>query len=136
MPTSPITSIGQIAIPVHDVDRAVAFYRDVLGLDFLFDAGPLAFLMCGDVRIMLTRPESKELDHPSSILYFRVDDIDARFRDLVAAGVTPQGQPHLIHRHEESGDEEWMAFFDDSEGNTLALMSRLAGDEAPTVQAD
>ena len=72
-----IASIGQISIRVHDVERAVTFYRDALGLEFLFDAGPLAFLMCGDVRLMLTTPERDEFDHPSSTLYFRVDDIHA-----------------------------------------------------------
>ena len=75
--TTPVTSIGQISIRVHDIDRAVVFYRDALGLDFLFDAGPLAFLTCGDVRLMLTKPETDEFDHPSSTLYFRVDDIEA-----------------------------------------------------------
>ena len=79
-----LTSIGQIAIRVHDIDRAVAFYRDALGLEFLFDAGPLAFLVCGDVRIMLTKPESDEFDHPSSTLYFRVADIGRHARSSPA----------------------------------------------------
>ena len=65
----PITTIGQISIRVHDIERAIAFYRDALGLEFLFDTGPLAFLMCGDVRLMLTKPEADEFDHPSSTLY-------------------------------------------------------------------
>ena len=70
MPT-PIENIGQIAISTHDL-RAVSFYRDALGLDYLFEAGPLAFFMCGDVRLMLAAPENAEVDHPSSIIYFRV----------------------------------------------------------------
>ena len=123
MPTSPITSIGQIAIPVHDVDRAVAFYRDVLGLDFLFDAGPLAFLMCGDVRIMLTRPESKEFDHPSSTLYFRVDDIHAARAALVERGASFDDEPHLIARMPDH--ELWMTFFRDPDRNLHGLMSEL-----------
>lgn len=73
MPT-PIESIGQIAISTHDLSRAVAFYRDALGLDYLFEAGPLAFFMCGDVRLMLAVPETSEVDHPSSIIYFRVEN--------------------------------------------------------------
>jgi catechol 2,3-dioxygenase-like lactoylglutathione lyase family enzyme len=85
--TTPVTSIGQISIRVHDIDRAVAFYRDALGLDFLFDAGPLALLTCGDVRLMLTKPETDEFDHPSSTLYFRVDDIDAARAELSERGV-------------------------------------------------
>ena len=141
MSTSPrktigrVGPIGQVSLLATDIGRAEAFYRDTLGLSHLFTFGDLAFFDCDGVRIFLRAVPPDEW-RPSSILYFRVDDIDARFRDLVAAGVTPQGQPHLIHRHEESGGEEWMAFFDDSEGNTLALMSRLAADEAPTVQAD
>src|SRR5437899_2007347 len=73
-----ISRLGQIAINAHDVDRATAFYQDVLGLKFLFKAGPgLAFFDCGGVRLMLTRPEKPELDHPGSILYFSVPDIRA-----------------------------------------------------------
>ena len=85
MPT-PLIAIGQISIRVDDIERAVSFYRDQLGLEFLFDAGPLAFLMCGDVRLMLAKPESDEFDHPSSTLYFRVDDIVAARAELVDAG--------------------------------------------------
>jgi catechol 2,3-dioxygenase-like lactoylglutathione lyase family enzyme len=70
-----IARLGQVAIPVQNVERATAFYRDVLGLPFLFAAGQLAFFDCGGVRIMLDRPEKKEFDHPSSILYFSVPDI-------------------------------------------------------------
>ena len=121
--TTQVTSIGQISIRVHDIDRAVAFYRDALGLDFLFDAGPLAFLTCGDVRLMLTKPESDEFDHPSSTLYFRVDDIEAARAQLVERGVPFDDEPHLIARMPDH--ELWMTFFRDPDRNLHGLMSEV-----------
>ena len=121
--TTPVTSIGQISIRVHDIDRAVAFYRDALGLDFLFDAGPLAFLTCGDVRLMLTKPETDEFDHPSSTLYFRVDDIEAARAELAERGVPFDDDPHLIARMPDH--ELWMTFFRDPDRNLHGLMSEV-----------
>lgn len=95
MPT-PIQSIGQIAIRTHDLPAAVDFYRDKVGLDFLFDAGHMAFFQCGDVRLMLAVPENAAVDHPSSIVYFRVDDIAAAHNELSTRGVPFDDQPHLI----------------------------------------
>ncbi len=74
---TPIENIGQIAIRARELPASVAFYRDALGLDYLFEAGPLAFLMCGDVRLMLAVPENEDVDHPSSTVYFRVADLGA-----------------------------------------------------------
>jgi len=119
----PLRSIGQVSIRVHDVGRAVAFYRDVLGLEFLFDTGPLAFLMCGDVRIMLTKPESPEFDHPSSTLYFRVDDIYATRAELAERGAEFDDDPHLIARMPDH--ELWMAFFRDPDRNLHGLMAEI-----------
>ena len=121
-----LTSIGQISIRVHDVERAVAFYRDQLGLEFLFDTGPLAFLMCGDVRLMLAKPESEEFDHPSSTLYFRVGDIGAARAELVARGVPFDDEPHLIARMPDH--ELWMSFFRDPDRNVHGLMSEVRSD--------
>ncbi len=118
-----IESIGQISICVHDVDRAVAFYRDALGLEFLFDTGPLAFLMCGDVRLMLTTPERDEFDHPSSTLYFRVDDIHAAREQLAARGVPFEDGPHLIAKMPDH--ELWMTFFRDPDRNLHGLMAEI-----------
>jgi predicted enzyme related to lactoylglutathione lyase len=118
-----ITAIQQIAIVVHDVGRARDFYRDKLGLRHLFDAGPeLAFFDCGGVRLMLSKPSSPDLDHASSLMYFRVADIRAAHRDMVGKGVTFRDEPHLVGRKPDGG-EVWLASFDDTEGNTLALMS-------------
>jgi catechol 2,3-dioxygenase-like lactoylglutathione lyase family enzyme len=121
--TAPITSIGQISIRVHDLERAVGFYRDALGLQFLFEAGELAFLMCGDVRLMLTQPEADEFDHPSSTLYFRVDDIADARAELVDQGVAFVDEPHLIARMPDH--ELWMTFFRDPDGNLHALMAEV-----------
>jgi catechol 2,3-dioxygenase-like lactoylglutathione lyase family enzyme len=118
-----ITNIGQISVRVHDIERAVAFYRDVLGLDFLFDAGPLAFVQCADVRIMLTQPESDEFDHPSSTLYFRVDDITAARTALLERGVEFEDEPHLIARMPDH--ELWMTFFRDPDRNLHGLMAEV-----------
>jgi methylmalonyl-CoA/ethylmalonyl-CoA epimerase len=116
-----LSTIGQIAMVVKDVPRAVAFYRDVLGMRFLFQAPPsLAFFDCGGVRLMLDVPEDKEFDHPGSVLYFKVDDIDAIYADLTGKGVDFRAAPHLIAKLPDH--ELWMAFFHDGEGNTLALM--------------
>jgi len=113
--------IGQIAVPVKDVARAVAFYRDRLGMKLLFEAPPgLAFFGCGDVRLMLSAPETPELAHPASILYYRVADIDAAHASLLDRGVRFEHPPQLVHRAETY--ELWMAFLRDSEDNLLALM--------------
>ena len=114
--------IGQIAIIVHDLDRAVAFYRDRLGARFLFQVPKMAFFQCADVTLMLGVPESPEFDHPSSIIYFRVENIEQAHETLAARGVEFRGGPHLVHR--AADHELWMAFFRDSEGNTMALQCR------------
>jgi len=118
-----ITGLGQIAINAHDIDRATAFYRDKLGLRFLFMAGKLAFFDCGGVRLMLDVAEKPEFDHPSSILYFAVPDIKAFHQQLLAEGVRFEDQPHVIARMPDH--DLWMTFFRDSEGNLLALMSEV-----------
>jgi len=120
---SALTRIGQIAINVHDVDRATAFYRDVLALPHLFRAGHLSFFNCGGVRLMLSPPEKPEFDHPASILYFQVVDIQAAFQRIKSAGAKFEDEPHLIARMPTH--ELWMTFFHDTEGNLLALMSEL-----------
>lgn len=122
MPSTGLAAIGQIAVNASDIPRAVAFYRDALGMRLLFEAPPkMAFFDAGGVRLMLSLPETAEYDHPGSILYFRVDDIEAMHATLAERGVRFAGAPHLVARMPDH--ELWMAFFKDSEGNTLALMS-------------
>lgn len=117
-----IEAIQQIAVNVRDVDRAKAFYRDTLGIRHLFDGGPkLAFFDCGGVRLMIGTPEKPEFDHPNSILYLRVADIRAAHGELLAKGVKFRDEPHLVAKLPDR--EIWMAFFEDGEGNTLAITS-------------
>lgn len=116
-------SIGQIAMPVHDLARATGFYRDQLGLPFLFSVPQLAFFDCGGVRLMLSIPSAAEFDHPGSVLYFRVPDIQAAHDELSGRGIPFRGPPHCVARMPDH--ELWLAFFDDPEGNTLALMSEV-----------
>lgn len=123
--------IGQIAVIVQDLDRAVRFYRDTLGLAFLFQAPPaLAFFDCGGVRLMLTPPEGPEPGRGTSILYYVVDDIAAAHAALVARGVEFLNLPRIIARMPDH--DLWMAAFRDSEGNLLELMSEVRRPAANT----
>jgi methylmalonyl-CoA/ethylmalonyl-CoA epimerase len=116
-----LARIHQISMRAHDVDRAVQFYRDTLGLPFLFAAPPrMAFFDCSGVRLMLSTPEP-DFDHPGSIVYFGVDDIRAMHDTLTARGVRFRTEPHKIATLADR--EVWLADFEDTEGNTLALMS-------------
>lgn len=122
-PFSGLDRLGQINIPVHDQARAVSFYRDVLGLKFLFEVPNLAFFDCGGVRLLLDVPQDKKFDHPSSILYFKVDDLLPTTELLRGRGVRIVSEPHRIAPMPDH--DLWMSFFEDSEGNTLALMSEV-----------
>ena len=119
-----IERIGQIALVVHDVPKAVDFYRDTLGLKLLFEAPPkMAFFDCAGVRLMLSLPEKPEFDHPSSILYFKVPDIQYAYGSMTGRGVAFEGEPHLVAKLETH--DLWLAFFKDPDGNVLALMSEI-----------
>jgi methylmalonyl-CoA/ethylmalonyl-CoA epimerase len=118
-----ITNIGQISIIVKDVERATAFYRDVLGLPLLFSVPGMAFFDCGGVRLMLGVASSPEYDHPSSIFYFRVPDIQAGHARLVEHGVAILAPPRLIAPMPTH--DLWMTAFRDSEGNIHQLMSEV-----------
>ncbi len=120
---SGINQIGQILVPIHDVQRAVTFYRDTLGMKFLFEITNAAFFDCGGVRLMLGVPEKAEFDHPASIIYYRVDDIQSAYASLASRGVQFEGQPHIVARLDNY--DLWMAFFRDPDANYLALMSEV-----------
>jgi methylmalonyl-CoA/ethylmalonyl-CoA epimerase len=125
-----ITRLGQVAIPATDIRRAISFYRDTLGLRFLFEAPPkLAFFDCGGVRLMLSEPEGDEGGdggpRPGSVLYYAVDDLQGVHASLTARGVAFESPPHLIARLPDH--ELWMAFLRDSEGNLVGLMSEVRG---------
>lgn len=119
--------IRQISVVVHDVPRAVAYYRDVLGMRFLFDAGPdLAFFDCGGVRLMLGPASDPRLDHPASIIYYHVVNIRAAFDTLKARGAIVEREPQ---RTGNMGTYDlWIGFLRDPDGNLLALMSEVPVD--------
>jgi len=116
-----LNEIGQIAITISDLDKAVAFYRDILRLKHLFSAPPgLAFFSAGTVRLMLSRSEQEGSEKFSSVLYFKVADIEKAHDILVSRGVKFEAAPHQIAKMPDH--ELWMAFFRDPDRNLLALM--------------
>jgi catechol 2,3-dioxygenase-like lactoylglutathione lyase family enzyme len=120
----PIRAVGQIAVRVQDLQRAIGTYRDRLGLRFLFQAPPaLAFFDCDGVRLMLSPPEPGEFDHPASIIYFTVDDIQAAHDSFAERGIIFRSKPHQVA---DLGDRVlWLCDFEDGEGNVFALMSEV-----------
>jgi len=123
-----LARIGQIALTVKDLPAAVAFYRDVLGVTFLFEAPPsMAFFDCGGIRLMLAPPEREGAvagQQFNSILYFTVDDIQVAAAALEARGVAFEQAPHIVARLPHAN--LWMGFFRDGDGNLLAIMSEAA----------
>jgi methylmalonyl-CoA/ethylmalonyl-CoA epimerase len=124
--------LHQVAQHAHDLDRAVAFYSDVLGCEFITKINPpgLAFLRLGSVRLLLDNAA------PSALIYLRVDDVRRTAEKLRAAGVPIESEPHVINTDTdgtfgEAGFQEWMAFVRDSEGNLVGLASTHAPAEAP-----
>jgi catechol 2,3-dioxygenase-like lactoylglutathione lyase family enzyme len=120
--TSPaLGPIGQISRSVRNIEQSVDWYTNKLGLKHLYTYGKLSFFDCGGTRLFL-----EERGEPSSesVLYLRVPDIDAAYDELQKRGIVFTSAPHLIHRHDD-GLEEWMAFFDDLEGRTLAIMCQV-----------
>jgi len=116
-----LRGVGQVSITVHNVDRAVKFYRDVLELPFVWQTTGMAFFMCGDVRLMLSVPEGPEFDHHGSVIYYAVNDIQEAYDDLRSKGVEFTRPPHEIGK---LGDVTvYMAFFHDSENNLLAIQA-------------
>ena len=127
-----INHIGQIALPVTDVDRAEAFYRDVLGLRQLYRFGDLTFFDCAGVRLMLEKTDDPASAPRGSVIYFRCADIAVAVRELRARGVTFDDTPHLIARMDDH--DLWMSFFRDPDGHTLALMQEAPkGYQPPPV---
>jgi methylmalonyl-CoA/ethylmalonyl-CoA epimerase len=114
--------IGQIHVTVQDVDRAVHFYREVLGMKFLFQFPGMAFFDAGGVRLYLAKPEGTQ-GTGTSILYYRVPAIQDAARELESRGLTFESRPHRVHQDERH--ELWLAFFRDTEGNQVGLMSEV-----------
>jgi methylmalonyl-CoA/ethylmalonyl-CoA epimerase len=120
-----LNQIGQIALHADDLNRAVAFYRDTLGMRLLFQAPPgLAFFDCGGIRLMLDAVKEKDTpERLSSLIYYKVADLNATYETLVSRGVSFDSKPHLIAKMPDH--ELWMAFFRDSEQNLVGLMSEV-----------
>ena len=126
MPTNDfgLSTIEQIAVNIKDIDRATAFYRDTLGMKFLFSAPPsLAFFDCNGVRLMLSPPSQPEFDHPGSIIYYKVADIQSAHATLAERGVVFNEKPTLVA--DMGSYNLWVAAFKDSENNVLGLMSNV-----------
>ena len=125
-PSFALSAIGQIGLTVSDLEKAVAFYRDALGMKHLFNAPPdMAFFAAGNVRLMLSRPEKPDSERFGCALYFKVVDIHAAHDALTARGVTFEAQPHRLAKMPDH--ELWMAFFRDPDRNLLAMMCEKRG---------
>ena len=120
-----LNSIGQIHITVTDIDRSVAFYRDVLGMKLLFEVPGqnMAFFDCGGVRLYLGKPESPDF-HSKPLIYYRVQSIDDSVKELQSRGVVFEHPPHVVHKTDEY--ELWMAGFQDPDQNQLVLMDEMS----------
>jgi methylmalonyl-CoA/ethylmalonyl-CoA epimerase len=117
-----LATIGQIALTVTDIERAIAFYRDALGMKLLFRVPNMGFFDCDGVRLMLSAAEKPD-EHYGSVIYFKVPDIRRAYETLSARAATFEGEPHLVARM--PNHELWMAFFRDPDRNLLALMSEV-----------
>lgn len=116
-----LSALGQIAVIVSDVEKALAFYRDALGLEFLFGAGPeLAFLNAGGIRLMLSTPQGAGSVGNNSILYFKVTDIEAVYVTIVERGAVSERKPQLVTKLPDH--ELWIGFLRDPDGNLVGLM--------------
>lgn len=122
-----VQSIAQISVRANDLPASVAFYRDVLGLSVWFEAPHMAILACGGIRLLLGPASEERYDHPSSIVYFSVPDIEAAYRALQANDAELLQKPHVVAKM--SGIEHWMLFFRDPDGNVMALTSEVAVSE-------
>jgi methylmalonyl-CoA/ethylmalonyl-CoA epimerase len=119
-----IESIGQIAIAVSDIEEATRFYRDVLGLNLLFEAPPgLAFFDCDGVRLMLTTKQGAEEDHKTSVIYYKVPDIDAAVKALKQRGVSFVREPQMTAKMEDH--ELWIAFVRDPDNTLIGIMAEV-----------
>lgn len=118
-----IQSVGQIGVPVKDIERAIIFYKEKLGLPLLFNTDTMAFFDCNGLRLLLTLPEREQYAHPSSVVYFQVGDIWDSYEKMIEKGVEFVDEPHAVAKMGQT--ETWMTFFKDTEGNVHSLMSEV-----------
>ncbi|MDO3381533.1 VOC family protein [Gilvimarinus algae] len=118
-------SLGQLAITVDNIEQALGFYQGILGLDFLFSpSSELAFLQCGDTRLMLTTPQGAGEVGRNSIPYFKVTGIEHYFRTAVAKGALGEREPQLTAAMDDH--DLWMGFLRDPDGNLIGIMEEVA----------
>ncbi len=125
MTTSYLGPLAQVAVTFRDVPGALAWYRDVLGLPLMFETNGMAFFAMGDVRLMMTPPGKEEFDHPASVLYFRVADINAAYATLDARGATLEDKPHLVGTM--GATDIWMFFVRDPERHLIGITEERTG---------
>lgn len=118
-----IQKVGQIGIPVKNLDKAVGFYKDLLKLPFLFSTDSMAFFDCNGTRLLLSLPEKEDFAQSSSVIYFQVENIKEAYEELIEKGVYFIDEPHIVAKMEQT--ETWMNFFKDTEGNTHSLISEV-----------
>lgn len=118
-----ITKIGQVSVPVKDLERSVKFYKELLGLELLFQTDSMAFFDCNGLRLLVSLPEKEDFAHASSVFYFHVEHIQEAYESFKAKGVVFIDEPHMVAKMGQT--ETWMVFFEDTEGNTHALMSEV-----------
>jgi len=128
-----INQIGQIALPVLDVDRAEAFYEKVLGLRKLFRFGDLTFFDCAGVRLLLEKARDAD-GAKRGCIYFRCADITLAVAELGKRGLVFESSPHLIAKMDDH--DLWMVFFKDPDGHTLALMQEAPKGYSPKAVAN
>ncbi|HEX2826276.1 MAG TPA: VOC family protein [Burkholderiales bacterium] len=126
-----LSQIGQIALPVTDVDRAEAFYEKVVGLRKLYRYGDLAFFDCAGVRLLLEKVRDPSDFRRQGTIYFRCADIALAVAELARRGLTFSSSPHLIAKMDDH--DFWMAFFEDPDGHTLALMQEAPKGYTPEI---
>jgi methylmalonyl-CoA/ethylmalonyl-CoA epimerase len=118
-----IQKVAQLGVPVKDLNRALDFYKEKLGLSLLFTTDSMAFFECNGMRLMLSLPEKDEYSHSSSVIYFQVNNIKETYENLLGKDVSFIDKPHVVAKMGQT--ETWMVFFKDTEGNTHALMSEV-----------
>ncbi|MFE8701981.1 VOC family protein [Cytobacillus sp. FJAT-54145] len=123
MTMNSIQKVGQIGVPVKNLERAIIFYRDTLGLPLLFHTDSMAFFECNGLRLLLSIPENESYAFSSSVIYFQVKNITSMYEDLLEKGVSFKDRPHMVAKMGQT--ETWMTFLEDTEGNTHALMSEV-----------
>jgi predicted enzyme related to lactoylglutathione lyase len=123
MATKMVQKVGQIGVPVKDLNRALDFYKEKLGLSLLFNTDHMAFFECNGLRLMLSLPEKEEFANSSSVIYFQVTNIKEAYERLADKEVTFVDEPHVVAKMGQT--ETWMVFFKDTEDNTHALMSEV-----------